>query len=48
MKTVSGRNFRLKLGNRVTVIRLGRWTFVFSQGRILGVNLLSFSLARSP
>lgn len=31
-----------------TIIRLGRWTFVSPQGRILGVNLLSFSLAGSP
>lgn len=38
----------LNLATEWTIIRLGRWTFVSPQGRILGVNLLNFSLAGSP
>lgn len=49
MRTVS--NIEISGSNLVTewtVIRLGRWTCVFSQGKILGVNFLRFSLAGSP
>lgn len=41
---ISGSN----LATEWTIIKLGRWTSLSSQRRILGVNLLSFFLAGSP